>query len=96
MLFWHRGAGNWAEWDFVSSIDYIAMFKPTVGFSVAEAKQAKYVTIVGGTGGVPASAETQLKAAGCQVERLSGRTQEETNQMLYDLVSQNKRFRSLS
>jgi len=45
---------------------------------------------------VPASAETQLRAAGCQVERLSGRTQEETNQLLYELVAQNKRFRTLA
>ena len=95
LLFWHKGANNWAEWDVVSALDYIAQFAPTVGFSVDEAKQAKYVTIVGGPAGVPASAEVALRAAGCRVERLNGRTQEETNQMLYDLIAENKRFRDL-
>ncbi|MEM7034371.1 MAG: N-acetylmuramoyl-L-alanine amidase, partial [Chloroflexota bacterium] len=95
LLFWHRGTGNWAEWDLVSAIDYIGQFKPTVGFSIEEAKSAKYVTIVGGPGGVPASAETVLKTAGCKVERLAGRNEEETNQMLYDLIAANKRFRTL-
>jgi hypothetical protein len=95
MLFWHKAAGNWAEWDFVSAIDYVSQFAPTLGFSIEEAKCAKAVTIVGGPAGVPAGTEEILRAAGCQVERLSGRTQEETNQMLYDLVARNRRFRTL-
>jgi|GEM_PF-959130 len=94
MLFWHHGGDNWAEWDLLSAVDYIGKFKPTVGFSVAEAKLAEYVTIVGGTGGVSAAAEQELRQAGCKVERLAGATQEETNQMLYDLVAAGRPFRS--
>jgi hypothetical protein len=40
------------------------------GFSIDEAKLAARVTIVGDR--VPASAESSLSAAGCQVARLSG------------------------
>ncbi|MGE5603794.1 MAG: hypothetical protein ACM30E_12145 [Nitrososphaerales archaeon] len=41
-----------------------------VGFSVEEAKVAGQVTIAGDR--VPASTESQLTAAGCQVTRLGG------------------------
>lgn len=95
LLLWHQGPDNWAEWDLISAIEYIGQFRPMVGFSVEEAKHAKYVTIVGGPGGVPGDTEKFLRAAGCQVERLGGRTQEETNQMLYDLLAQGRRFRTL-
>lgn len=95
LLLWHRSPGNWAEWDLISAIDYVGQFRPTVGFSVEEAKRAKYVTIVGGPAGVPDQVEQVLQAVGCQVERLSGRTQEETSQMLYDLLAQGRRFRTL-
>ncbi len=40
------------------------------GFSIEEAEAAARVTIVGDR--VPASAESTLTAAGCQVERLAG------------------------
>ena len=96
MLLWHHGAGNWAEWDLRGAIDYIAKFPVTVGFSIEEAKWAKYVTIIGGTkGGVPAEAEQILRAAGCQVERLAGATETETRRMLEELATQGRRFRTL-
>ena len=60
MLFWHKAASNWAEWDFVSAIDYVGQFAPTLGFSIEEAKYAKAVTIVGGPAGVPAGTEEIL------------------------------------
>jgi hypothetical protein len=95
MLFWHRGSGNWAEWDLRGALDYVDRFAVTIGFSIEEAKAAKYVTIVGGTGGVPAEAERTLRAAGCQVERLAGATETETRRLLEQLAGQNKRFRTL-
>ena len=96
MLLWHRGAGNWAEWDLRGAIDYIEKFPVTVGFSIEEAKWARYVTIIGGTqGGVPAEAEQVLRAAGCQVERLAGATETETRRMLEQLAAQRRRFRTL-
>ncbi len=96
LLLWHRGSNNWAEWDLRGAIDYIGAFKPTVGFSVEEAKTAQYVTIMGGKEGVPASAEQALHAAGCQVERLSGNTEAETRRIVKQLVAQGKRFKNLS
>lgn len=44
----------------------------TAGASLAEAKQAAAVTIVGGEDAASAADEQALLAAGCRVERLSG------------------------
>ncbi|OQY26299.1 MAG: hypothetical protein B6I38_11605 [Anaerolineaceae bacterium 4572_5.1] len=93
MLFWHHEAGNWADIDFVSAIDYIGAFAPTVGFSVEEAEHAQLVTIVGGPGGVPAEVDDTLRAAGCQVQRLAGKDEAETNQMMYELIASGKPFK---
>ncbi|MBN1994053.1 MAG: N-acetylmuramoyl-L-alanine amidase [Anaerolineae bacterium] len=95
LLLWHRGPGNWAEWDLRGAMDYIEKFAPTIGFSLEEAKLARYVTIVGGTGGVPADAEQTLLAAGCQVERLAGPTETDTRRLLEELAAQGKRFKTL-
>ena len=50
--------------------DFVLAFSVTVGFSVAEAKQASRVTIIG-EGISPADMQT-LKDSGCQVESLTG------------------------
>lgn len=92
LLFWYRGRTNWAEWDVLGAMDYIAVFAPTIGFSVETAKLAKFVTIVGGTGGVPASAEQELRAAGCQVGRVDGGDEAGTRRRLQELAAQGKRF----
>ena len=52
------------------AIDYLLHTGVSGGFSVDEAAQAAHVTIVGDS--VPASVDGTLRAAGCQVERLSG------------------------
>jgi hypothetical protein len=96
LLFWHRGPGNWARWDLLGAFAYLERFPVTIGFSVEEAKAAKFVTIVGGPGGVSAEAERILRAAGCQVERIAGATEPETRQMLEQLAGQGKRFRTLA
>jgi hypothetical protein len=95
MLFWHRSASNWAEWDLLGALDYIARFKPTIGFDLDQARTAKYVTIVGGSGGVPVEAEKALRAAGCQVERIDGKTEQGTRRMLEQLTVQGQRFKTL-
>ena len=77
-------------------MSYIGKFRPTVGFSVEEAKLAQYVTISGGTGGVSAADEQALRAAGCQVERLAGATESDTRHMFEQLAAQGKRFQTLS
>lgn len=96
MLLWHRGVDNWAKWDLLGAMEYIENFPVTVGFSIEEAKSAKYVTILGGPAGVPANTEQILQAAGCKVERLAGNTEAETRQMLDQLVAQGNRFQTLS
>jgi hypothetical protein len=95
LLLWHRGAGSWAEWDLRGALDYISLFPVTIGFSVEEAKLAKNVTILGGPGGVPATVDQILRAAGCKVDRLAGATESETRKILTELVKQGKRFRNL-
>lgn len=95
LLFWHQGSGNWARWDLLGAFAYIDKFPVTIGFSIEEAKSARHVTIVGGTGGVPAQAEQILRAAGCQVERLAGASETETRQMLEQLATQGRRYRTL-
>ena len=71
VLFWQKPDG-WAQQDWQAAETYIGRFRPTAGFSVDDAKTARFVTIVGGSAGVPPEAEQQLRAAGCQVERLAG------------------------
>lgn len=50
--------------------NYILTFSPTVGFSVAEAKQSQYVTIIGE--GISTADQQAIQSAGAQVEVLSG------------------------
>lgn len=93
MLFWAR-ENRWAETDWLNARNYIQVFRPTIGFSTEDAALARFVTIVGGPLGIPRSAEDQLKEAGCQVDRIAGRDEAETKQMLDRLVQQGKRFQS--
>ncbi len=92
MLLWHDNVQAWGEWDLRGAINYIAVFTPTIGFSIEEAKYAQYVTIVGDTTKVPVTVEAQLVAAGCQVGRVAGTTEQETRQLLDRLASQRRRF----
>lgn len=94
MLFWSRN-GQWAETDWLNAQNYIGAFRPTAGFLADEAALAQYVTIVGGTAGVPKNIEVQLKAAGCKVERIEGKDEAETKEILDDLAHSGKRFLSL-
>lgn len=92
MLFWYRNPDDWAEWDLQGALDYIARFRPAIGFDIEEAKSAKYVTLVGDKSSIPPNAERVLQRAGCKVERIAGKTEAETRQILQELVSQGKRF----
>jgi putative cell wall-binding protein len=65
-----------------------------LGFSVQDARNAEYVTIVGGEAGISAAEEKTLRASGCKVERVAGRDEEETSRMLSELASQGRRFRT--
>ncbi len=88
LLFWdHRSA--WARDDYRNAQDYIAHFRPTAGFSVADATTARHVTIVGGELGVSAADEQRLRAAGCTVYRLAGVDEADTRAKLAALISDN-------
>jgi N-acetyl-anhydromuramyl-L-alanine amidase AmpD len=85
LLFWDKG-NAWAEADWRSAQGYIGRFRPTTGFSVADALLAKRVVIVGGAAGVSGQDETRLRQAGAQVHRLAGRDEADTKRMLDELA----------
>ena len=74
---------------------YIERFQPTIGFDVETALQAKFVTIVGGAAGVSSQSEDRLRQAGVQVERIDGKDEAETGQMLKELTEKGRRFLNL-
>jgi len=86
LLFWDHGHA-WAQADWQNAQDYIAHFRPTTGFSVLDAMQARHVLIVGGVAGVSQEDEDNLRAAGCDVHRLAGANEAETKAMLADLIA---------
>ncbi|MBN1314062.1 MAG: hypothetical protein JXA42_01295 [Anaerolineales bacterium] len=77
------GAARWYM-DIVQ--EYVAAVLPTVGFSIDEAGQAERVTIVGNEQGVDALTEQKLRDNGCQVERIAGKTGQETQLLLQQLA----------
>ncbi len=93
VLFWQT-PDDWAKEDFLGAQNYIGRFRVTVGFSVDDAMQAEYVTIVGGPLGVPLEAEALLRAAGCKVDRVAGDTFAETKRLLDQMAKEGKRFLS--
>jgi N-acetyl-anhydromuramyl-L-alanine amidase AmpD/predicted nucleic acid-binding Zn-ribbon protein len=95
MLFWQR-PDNWAREDWAAAANYFARFRPTAGFSPEDARNAEYVTIVGGTAGVPYETEQALTAAGCKVERLAGIDFADTKRMLDELAQSGRRFKTFN
>ncbi|NOZ71691.1 MAG: hypothetical protein GXP38_07220 [Chloroflexi bacterium] len=94
VLFWQH-PNDWAKQDWLGAINYIARFRPTTGFSVDDAKNARRVTIIGGIAGVSQQAEDSLRQAGCLVERIAGRDYEETKTILDQLAESGRRFINL-
>ncbi len=92
LLFWQRAfPGPYAEADLLNAMEYIRRFRPNLGFSVEDALRAKYVTIVGGDAGTSGVDEQRLRDAGCKVERIAGRDEAETAQMLAAKVQSGRR-----
>ena len=94
VLLWQT-PDDWAKEDFLGTQNYIGRFRVTVGFSIDDAMQAHYVTIVGGPLGVSTEAEALLRAAGCKVERVAGDTLEETKELLDKMAEEGERFLTL-
>ncbi|HIQ04590.1 MAG TPA: hypothetical protein EYH31_02730 [Anaerolineae bacterium] len=88
LLFWDHGGDQWARQDWELAQDYIAVVRPTAGFSVQDAMAAQRVVIVGGEAGVSSEDEQKLRESGCEVIRLAGRDEAETHSMLMELISQ--------
>ena len=95
VLFW-QDQDDWAKEEFTAAGKYIARFRPTLGFSMADAKSAEYVTIVGGAAGIPDETEQALVEAGCKVERLAGADFAATKRMLEELALTGRRFRTFN
>lgn len=95
LLFWQRDyPGPLARQDFINALPYIVRFRPALGFDLNDARNAEYVTIVGGEAGISAAEEKALLTSGCKVERIAGRDDEETSRMLAELASLGRRFRA--
>ena len=75
---------------------YINKFQPAVGLNATDAKRARYVTLVAAPQSIPPQIETQLKAAGCQVERVAGNTPQATTALLNNMAITNRRFLTLT
>lgn len=61
------------EWHLDAIKPFIRKYRPTVGFSLAEAALAESVTVLATEGEIPESALDQLRFAGCKVERIEAR-----------------------
>jgi hypothetical protein len=59
-----------ADWDLSIIQPLIQETHPTIGFSLAEARLATRVTVLGGEGAISAEAIDMLRTNGCQVERV--------------------------
>ncbi len=95
MLFWQTGS-NWARDEWRAAENYVGQFRVTMGFSIDDAKHARYVTIVGSPSGVPAEIELQLKAAGCRVERIPGESAERIKSVLDEMAIHKQPFLTLA
>ncbi len=91
MLFWQHGEA-WARQDWLNSINYVARYRPTMGFLPDEAAHAQKVTIVGGPSGVSPEVEQRLREAGCIVRRIAGANEEETKAILDRLAEEGDPF----
>jgi N-acetyl-anhydromuramyl-L-alanine amidase AmpD len=91
VLFWSHDS-QWAQADWLNAQEYIGLFRPSVGFSAEHAALAEYVTIIGGPLGVSQEVEERLKGQGCKVDRIAGKNEAETKQILDALIAEGRRF----
>lgn len=61
-----------AEWHLEAVKPFVLKHRPTVGYSLQEARRAAMVTVVGGEQTFPSDVIEDLKEAGCQVQQLQG------------------------
>lgn len=61
-----------ADWHLEVARPFIKKYRPTTGFSLEEAALAHRVTVIGSEAAFSEAALNQLRAHGCQVERITG------------------------
>jgi hypothetical protein len=61
-----------ADWHLDVIRPFVKKYRPTIGFSIKEAKQAARVTLIGGYQSFPATVLDELRSANCMVEQISG------------------------
>ncbi|MDP2727558.1 MAG: hypothetical protein Q8P59_08435, partial [Dehalococcoidia bacterium] len=71
---------------------YVRRFHPTCGFSLEEAMQAEFVTILGSNMEISPQEERKVRAAGCKVERVVGKNLKEARKVLDSMAAEGKRF----
>ncbi len=60
-----------ADWHFEAIRPYVKKYRPTIGFSLAEAALADIVLVIGGEKDFSEEALNRLRRAGCRVERIN-------------------------
>jgi len=81
-----------SDWHWHAAMDYVRVFHPTCGFSLDEARNAEFVTIVGNEQGINKNVEDELRSVGCKVERICGKDGEETKRRLSEMAKSKTRF----
>jgi hypothetical protein len=61
-----------SEWHLDAIRPFVLKHRPTVGYSLNEARRSAMVTVVGGEQSFPMDVIEDLKEAGCQVQQLQG------------------------
>ena len=61
-----------ADWHLDVIRPFVKKYRPTIGFSIKEAKQAARVTLIGGSQSFPDTVLDELRSANCTVEQISG------------------------
>jgi len=91
VLLW-KHEDEWAETVWNAAGEYIARFDATAGFSENIARLAELVTLVGGPEGVGVDVEARLRAAGCIVQRIAGKTPTETAEILQRMAREGRKI----
>ncbi len=91
LLFWQTRE-DWAREEWEAAQNYIARFRPSCGFSIHDALNARYVTIVGDEDKISKETEELLKRSGCKVERFIYPDIASLRKLFDDLAAKGKRF----
>lgn len=86
--------GEPAGTDIAAALPYIARFHPTVGFSMEDARNAEFVTLVGAATPADSEVEQSLREYGVRVERIDGGNDTETARLLAEMARDGRRFRT--